>query len=690
MWKYLIITRGKLGKTLTKKGILGIMPPQLRDADYSNVVEREMGEAPLWTPSEDRVKNSQILKFQKGIESKFNLSFDDYLDFHKWSCENNELFYRELLDFYEVKYEGNPDNVSGKGQAFLNYPWFPELKLNFAENLLRYKDSDQVAINSVHESGNLQKITYKELYKRVAIFQAHLKSVGVGKGDVVACYMPNIAETVIAMLATSALGGTFTSTSCDFGVQGVLDRFGQTKPKVLISVTGYSYNTKFFDLTAKIKEVTEKISSIENVVLVNFLDRADAELAELGAIKNLTRYESLTNGDEVEFTNVAFNHPQYIMYSSGTTGKPKCIVHSVGGTLLQHIKELGLHCDLTAEKNIMYFTTCGWMMWNWLVSSLYFGGTTVLYEGSPGCPSLGDFIKIIDREDIHIYGTSPKFLKALEDSLGSELGIEGKNLETVLSTGAPLLPEQFDYVYENLKKDVLLGSICGGTDIIGCFMLGNPSLPVYRGEIQGPGLAMDIAAFDENGQPVFNREGELVCLKPFISQPVGFHEDQGNKRFSSAYFEVYENTWHHGDFITLTDRKGVLVHGRSDATLNPGGVRIGTAEIYRQTEKLDYIEDSVCVGESFEGDVRVVLFVKLKEGIELDATKVKEIQTTIRKNTTPRHTPEVVKQVTGIPYTRSGKKMELAVSRIINGKKLTNIEAVSNPESLIEYENYQA
>ncbi len=649
-----------------------------------------MGDTPMWSPSDERIQNSQMLKFQRGIEAKFGKSFNTYLDFHQWSCENNETLWRELMSFFEIEFEGNADTVVNGKQEFLSYPWFPAVKLNFAKNLLRHKDSDTVALNSQHESGTLQKITYKELYKRVARMQQHLKSVGVQKGDVVACYMPNIAETVITMLATTGLGGTFTSTSSDFGVQGVLDRFGQTRPKVLVSVTGYSYNNRFFDLTEKVAEVSSKIDSIENTVLVNFLDKPESEFKSLSKINNLTRYEELNGEGEVEYVNVPFNHPLYIMYSSGTTGKPKCIIHSVGGTLLQHVKELGLHSDLTPQKNIMYFTTCGWMMWNWLVSSLYFGGTTTLYEGSPGCPSLKDFIGIIDREKVNIFGTSPKFLKALEDNIGEDLGLQCDTLETILSTGAPLLPEQFDYTYRAFKADVLLASICGGTDIIGCFMLGNPTLPVYRGEIQCPGLGMDIAAFNERGEEVFNSEGELVCRRPFISQPTGFHGADGKKRFKSAYFEKYENTWHHGDFITLTDRKGVLVHGRSDATLNPGGVRIGTAEIYRQTEKLDYIEDSVCVGEQFEGDVRVVLFVLLKDGESLDANRIKEIQTTIRKNTTPRHTPEIVKQVRGIPYTRSGKKMELAVSRIINGKKLTNIEAVANPESLSEYENYQA
>lgn len=647
---------------------------------------------PMWEPSLERVENSQMMKFQKFIEEKYKLKFSSYLDFHTWSCENNETLYEELLSFFQVNFSGS-SAVLKSGQEFLNYPWFPEMKLNFAENLLRHKDSDNIALNSQHESGTLRKISFKELYSEVSKVRQFLEINGVGKGDVVACYMPNISETVITMLATTSLGGTFTSTSCDFGVQGVVDRFGQTRPKILVTVTGYSYNTKFFDLTEKVLEISNKIESIEKVVLVDFLGKVPELTSAEKQIAQSVRYSSIMEEfkeSEILFVPVEFSHPNYIMYSSGTTGKPKCIIHSVGGTLLQHIKELGLHCDLTNKKNIMYFTTCGWMMWNWLVSSLFFGGTTTLYEGSPGYPSLEGFLELIDREEINIFGTSPKFLKALEDNVPGKLKLNLKSLETILSTGAPLLPEQFDYVYSSFKEDLLLGSICGGTDIVGCFMLGNPTLPVYRGEIQCPGLGMDIAAYDGKGKPVFNQEGELVCQRPFISQPVGFHDDPKKERFSKAYFEVFENIWHHGDFITLTERKGVLVHGRSDATLNPGGVRIGTAEIYRQTEKLDYIEDSVCVGEQFNGDVRVVLFVLLKQGENLNDTRVKEIQTTIRKNTTPRHTPEVVKQVQAIPYTRSGKKMELAVSRLVNGKVLSNIEAVSNPDSLKEFEGYKS
>ncbi len=643
-----------------------------------------MGSELLWSPSEERKNNSQMQKFLIRIAKEYQLENKDYLSLHKWSVENPGIFWKEIIG--EFKLIGNGFDEDHNALSFLDYPWFPKATLNFAENLLQHKNSERIALNSIHESGSLREMTYKDLYSEVSKVQKYFKEF-VGKGDIVACYMPHIAETIVSMLATTSLGGVFTSTSCDFGVQGVLDRFGQTEPKVLVTVTGYTYNGKYFDLTPKIKEIKEKIPSIERVILVDFLGiQGEVDIDDSITYKELLE----TVAQEIKFTQVPFNHPLYIMYSSGTTGKPKCIVHSVGGTLVQHVKELGLHSDLNESKNIMYFTTCGWMMWNWLVSSLYFGATITLYEGSPAKPSLKEFIHIIDREKINIYGTSPKFLRALEDSLGADLASEFESLETILSTGAPLLAEQFDYVYKAFKKDLMLGSICGGTDIVGCFMLGNPILPVHRGEIQCLGLGMDVSAFSSQAKELKGEQAELVCKKPFISQPIGFWKDNNKEKFKKAYFSVFENIWHHGDFITLTENGGVKVHGRSDATLNPGGVRIGTAEIYRQTEKLEYLEDSICVGEQFDGDVRVVLFVKLKDGEELTDNRVKEIRDHIKINTTPRHMPQVVQSVTGIPYTRSGKKMEVAVTRLINGDELTNLEAVMNPDCLDQYKKYHA
>ena len=645
-------------------------------------MDNKVSRSIIWSPCEKRVRDSQMFHFQEHVAEKWNLSLGGYHDLYRWSVDFPERFWEELLDFFPIQYTG--ENLANKGElTFLDYPWFPHVQLNFAQNLLAHGQEDRVAINSQHESGLLEKITYGDLRVRVAKWQGQLKQV-VGEDDVVACYMPNIAETVIAMLATSGLGGIFTSTSCDFGVQGVVDRFRQTEPKVLVTASGYSYNGKYFDLSQKIVSIVAQIPSLEQVILVDFLGKG----ASLPIPKAVNLEEVMKRDEEHPiFLPRNFSAPLYIMYSSGTTGKPKCIVHSVGGTLLQHVKELGLHSDLTGEKNIMYFTTCGWMMWNWLVSALFFGAEITLYEGAPHISSLREFIQIIDREKIHLFGTSPKFLRFLQDKVGLHLGSSFDSLETILSTGAPLLIDQFEYVYKAFKQNLLLGSICGGTDIIGCFMLGNPTLPVRRGEIQAPGLGMNIAALDEEGKPLFDRQGELVCQTPFISQPIGLWKDSQKVKFSQAYFNVFPGVWHHGDFITLTEHLGVMVHGRSDTTLNPGGVRIGTAEIYRQTESIPYIEDSVCVGQNFEGDVRVLLLVKLKEGEELSGKRIQEIKDRIRQNTTPRHVPEVIRQVADIPYTRSGKKMEMAVGRVINKQELSNREAMVNPQCLEEYRN---
>ena len=619
-------------------------------------------------------------RFQRQVAQKYRLAITDYSGLHQWSVNSPQQFWREVLEFFPVRYNGEPTPVWTQPD-FLHYPWFPQLQLNFAQNLLAHGHDDQVAINCWHESGTLGKTTYRELRNLVARWQGQWSQI-VGEGDVVACYMPNITETVIAMLATTGLGGVFTSTSCDFGVEGVVERFGQTRPKVLVAASGYCYKGKYFDLSQKIAAIVAQIPSLEQVVLVNFLGRSPVQ-----SVPKAIELEQIMGRAEREPVFVArkFCDPLYIMYSSGTTGRPKCIVHSVGGTLLQHIKELGLHTDLTAEKNITYLTTCGWMMWNWLVSSLFFGASITLYEGAVGFPALKEFIHIIDREVIHIFGTSPKFLRTLQQVEGVDLGSSFPSLETLLVTGAPLLPEQFDYVYQAFKSDLLLSSICGGTDILGCFMLGNPTLPVRRGEIQGPGLGMDIAAFDAQGACVVGQQGELVCRTPFVSQPVGLWNDPQKHRLRQAYFATFPGLWHHGDFITLTENQGVIVHGRSDATLNPGGVRIGTAEIYCATEAISYIADSVCIGQPHGGDVRVVLLVKLRAGEQLSGNRVEAIKNHIRQATTPRHVPEVILQIGDIPYTRSGKKMELAVAQLINGGELSNAQAVANPQCLAEY-----
>jgi len=520
----------------------------------------------------------------------------------------------------------------------------------------------------------------------VARFSVYLAGI-IEEGDVLAAYMPNLPETLISMLAATSRGGIFTSTSSDFGVDGVVDRFSQSHPKVLVAASAYQYNGKIIDNLDKIKQLEEKLPTLEKIIVVDFLGLKP----DLSAFKKAIPYEEAIEHSKeapaLEFKRVPFDSPSYIMYSSGTTGKPKCIVHSVGGVLLQHIKELGLHVDLKPKDNILYFTTCGWMMWNWLVSALYFKGVTTLYEGSPATPTLLDFMKNVRDEKVTVFGTSPKFLKALEERVTEKLPRFPK-LRIILSTGAPLLPEQFDYVYSSIKKAVQLSSICGGTDILGCFMLGCPIVPVHRGEIQSLGLGMDVACFNEEGQPLTEQEGELVCRQSFPSRPLYFLGDDSGEKMKAAYFQRFPGVWHHGDFVTITERQTVKVFGRSDATLNPGGVRIGTAEIYRQTEQIGFIEDSLCVGRPNDGDVDVVLFIRLKLGEELDQDRVDEIKKFIRSQTTPRHVPKEIHAVSDIPYTRSGKKMELPVTRLLSGRNLTNIEAVVNPECLEQYKQY--
>lgn len=639
----------------------------------------------LWSPSKDRMNKSQMSAFKNALNHEHQLNLDSYEDLHKFSVAHKDVFWKSLINYYDVQFEGSLEPVLLE-EGFANYTWFSNVKLNFAENLLKNgKDSD-VALNFQHESKKSKKITYKELRKDVLSLQLFLKD-HLKSGEVLAAYMPNIPETVISMLAATSLGGVFTSTSCDFGIEGVLDRFGQSNPKILVAVVGYEYGEKYFDLTDRIAEIEKRIPGLEKIILVDFLDKGYDHKKFSKAIDYQTLLKNYASSDQIEFTKVPFAHPLYIMYSSGTTGKPKCIVHSQGGTLLQHIKELGLHTDLTREKSIFFFTTCGWMMWNWLVSSLYFGSTVVLYEGSPAQPSPEYFFNMIEREGIHIFGTSPKFLKALEDT--SAKFQEYPTLESILSTGSPLLPEQYDFVYNKIKKDVLLASISGGTDIISCFMLGCPILPVYRGEIQCRGLGMDVRALDDQGKSVINHEGELICAQTFPSRPIYFLNDSSNEKINAAYFNQIPGVWTHGDFVKVTEHGGVIVYGRSDATLNPGGVRIGTAEIYRQTEGLLYILDSLCVGRPIDGDVEVLLFVKMKPSEELTNERKKQIKELIKKNTTPRHVPREIFVVQDIPYTRSGKKVELAVARILSKKPVTNVEALSNPESLEEYYQYQ-
>ena len=560
--------------------------------------------------------------------------------------------------------------------------WFKDARLNFAENLLRYQD-DKTALIFVGEDKVRKEITYSNLYAAVEKFASFLKEKGVEKGDRVAAIMPNMIETVVGMLATTSIGAIWSSCSPDFGSEGMFSRFSQIQPKVLLAVDAYYYKGRPVDCREKVKEVVSNIDSLESVVMVNYA----LEDLDYNTIPDTIYYTDIMVKEaqhSLQFEQLPFDHPIYILYSSGTSGKPKCIVHGAGGVLLQHIKEHRYHCDMTRDDVLFYFTTCGWMMWNWLVSGIALGSTLVLYDGAPFYPQKDSLWSLCDELGITIFGTSAKYIAACQKNELIPAETQSlSSLKAILSTGSPLVPESYDYVYSDIKKDVQLSSISGGTDIVSCFMLGNPAVPVYRGELQCRGLGMDVQAFNENGQPVTDEQGELVCASAFPVQPVMFWDDPNNERYISAYFSEYENVWHHGDYVTINDHGGIVVWGRSDATLNPGGIRIGTAEIYRVVESFSEVEDSIVVGQQLEGDERVLLFVKLKEGKQLDGKLRIALRQKIKNECTPRHIPAMILQVADIPYTRSGKKVEIAVKKIINGKSIDNTNALANPEALI-------
>ena len=563
--------------------------------------------------------------------------------------------------------------------------WFPDSTLNYAEPMLRKRDNSP-AIIFRGENQQRRTLTSQQLYLSVAQAQKGLLKAGISKGDRVAAFMPNCPETLIMMLATTALGAIWSSCSPDFGIQGILDRFGQIKPKLLLATDGYYYNGKAISTLEKVKAVQQKIDSLEITVLFSFLQNSFT----LSDWENTREYSAFIDlsASEVQFIPVNFDHPLFIMYSSGTTGAPKCIVHGHGGTLLQHLKELGLHTDLKASDTIFYYTTCGWMMWNWLASSLALEATLVLYDGSPMYPRQQALFDIAEEEGITIFGTSAKYIAALEKEdvkLKESHNLDG--LKTILSTGSPLLHKSYDYVYRDIKSDIQLASISGGTDILSCFALGCPTLPVYRGELQCRGLAMDVQFVNDRGNTVTGQKGELTCQASFPSMPVGFWNDASGKKYREAYFQQFENTWSHGDYGELTANGGVVIHGRADAVLNPGGVRIGTAEIYRQVEKVDSVLESIAVAQQWQDDVRVILFVRLRPGEVLDSILVDEIKTTIRQNTTPRHVPAKILEVEDIPRTISGKIVELAVRETIHNRPVNNTDALANPDALEYFRN---
>jgi acetoacetyl-CoA synthetase len=598
-----------------------------------------------------------------------------YDELHAWSIEKPEEFWNLVWDFGAVR-GSRAGPVLVDGTRMPGAQWFPQARLNFAHNLLRRRD-DGEAIVFWGEDRVKRRLTNRNLYDLVSRMAQALADAGVGKGDRVAGYLPNVPEATAAMLATASLGAIWSSCSPDFGVQGVLDRFGQIEPKVLFCVDGYLYNGKEFDSQEKALAALEKLPSVEECVVVDYLGGA----ARAGTA--LDEFVEPFDAEEMRFEPVEFNHPLYILYSSGTTGVPKCIVHGTGGTLLQHLKEHRLQSDVRSGDRLFYFTTLGWMMWNWLVSGLASDATLLLYDGSPSIGRGKVIFDFAEATGMTHLGTSAKFIDAI-----AKAGLKPRethrleNLRTVLSTGSPLLPEGFDYVYQELKSDVCLSSISGGTDIVSCFVLGNPVGPVWRGEIQAKGLGMAVEVFDEQGHSTQGQKGELVCTRPFPSMPVGFWNDPDGAKYRAAYFEKYPNVWRHGDWCEITPHGGIVIYGRSDAVLNPGGVRIGTAEIYRQVEQLEEVVESLVIGQDWQGDVRVVLFVKLRDGLELDEALVNRVKRRIRDNTTPRHVPAKVLQVADIPRTKSGKIVELAVRDTVHGRPVKNLEALANPEAL--------
>ncbi|MEH8169129.1 acetoacetate--CoA ligase [Aeromonas veronii] len=634
----------------------------------------------LWQPDPLGMQQSNLYRFMAEVNRFHGLQLQNYPQLYQWSVEKTTRFWPLVWQHCGVKGElGNI--VAENRQDMQRTRWFPDSRLNFAENLLRRQDESPAIISRIEGSPS-RTLSWGELSDQVARLAQWLRHQGIGRGDVVAAYLPNIPETVVAMLATTSLGAIWTSTSPDFGEASVVERFGQTRPRVLFAVDGYRYNGKAIDIQDKVVGVVSQIGSIEQTVMIPLLGNP----LQLG--HNWQQLLASQPDAGLQFESMAFNDPLYILYSSGTTGKPKCIVHGIGGTLLQHLKEHQLHCDIKPGERIFYFTTCGWMMWNWLVSALASGATLVLYDGSPFYPDGNVLWDLARDEQVSLFGTSAKYLDALHKQGYAPIKTHDlPHLRLICSTGSVLSPEGFDYVYQKIKQDVQLSSISGGTDICSCFVIGNPLSPVYRGESQGRGLGLAVQVFNEAGQPVQGEKGELVCTKPFPAQPIYFWGDENGDKYHAAYFERFDNIWCHGDWIELTPTGGILFYGRSDATLNPGGVRIGTSEIYRYVEQLDEVEESIVIGQQWQQDERVVLFVKLKAGCKLDEPLRERIRHQIKQHCTARHVPARILQVDAIPRTKSGKIVELAVREVVHNRPVNNTHALADPEVLNQYRN---
>lgn len=644
----------------------------------------------LWKPSVERQQQSNMTRFIAWLKENKNLIFTSYEILYEWSCNEPALFWKAISDFCNISYQQNAKSIVENQDNIFEAKWFVGARLNFAQNLLRDKD-DKLALVSIDELGNRVTYTYAELYKEVAVLAAALKAQGVKAGDRVAAIAPNCVYPIIGMLATTSIGAVWSSCSPDFGEEAIVDRFLQIEPKILIANNAYYFKGKVIDCTSKAQVVAQRIPSVKKLILFSFVHAQKINIKSKKEILWNDLCAPFKAIDQIYFVPIDFSAPVYIMFSSGTTGKPKCIVHSVGGTLIQHLKELVLHTDLKESEHFFFYTTCGWMMWNWLVSGLATGATLVLYDGNPFFPNPDRLMELTENEKISVFGISARYLAALEKS-----GVPIKEkfslpaLKTILSTGSPLLPESFDYVYREIKNDVCLSSISGGTDIISCFALGNPLFPVYRGELQCRGLGMAVAIFDEHGNAVIDERGELVCTKPFPSMPSGFWNDADRKRYHAAYFERFPGVWAHGDYAELTEHGGLIMFGRSDSVLNPGGVRIGTAEIYAQVEAFSEIEESVAVGQQWDNDERIILFVKLKPGVVWSDDLKKALCDRLRTHESPRHVPAKIIPVPDIPRTISNKISELAVKNVINGVVVKNRGALANPESLVFFEELRA
>ena len=638
----------------------------------------------MWQPTEEQINNSQMMDYMQLVNQKFGLSLKKYSQLYDWSIEKAEDFWGSFWEYSQIIHHSPYSQVVDDLGKMPGAKWFDGATLNFTENLLRYRD-DKIAIHFYGEDGTQSSLSYRELHDQVSRLARSMREMGIVKNDRVAGFMPNIPETIITMLATASIGAIWSSCSPDFGIKGVLDRFQQIEPKLIFAADGYLYNGKTIDCLSKLKNILTYLPSIKKTIIVPFAGDSNTNV-----IKNSMLWNDFLHKDsgDIIFEQLPFDHPLYIMYSSGTTGLPKSIVHSAGGTLIQHLKELKLHTDLTQNDKIFYFTTCGWMMWNWLISSLAVGATIVLYDGSPLYPDGTALLKMADDLGITVFGTSAKYIASLESA-----GIKPKQissfpkLRTILSTGSPLVEENFNFVYGEWKEDVQLASISGGTDIISCFALGNPILPVRRGELQCRGLGMKVESYNEKGMSVRNEKGELVCTQAFPSMPIYFWNDSNGKKYQSAYFDVYPNIWHHGDYLEINDFGGVKIYGRSDTTLNPGGVRIGTAEIYQTVERFNEVEDSLVISQPWQNDERIILFLKMKDRITLTNSLKTRVKKSIRESCTHRYVPAIIIAVEDIPYTINGKKVELAVKQVIQNIEVKNIDSLVNPSILDFYKD---